>query len=164
MTAENLQTIREAVTAGGDSIVVLIVPPGNAGQLFGNPTTATPREERDLSIAQYKAQVEPDLSESRIRELCAEGVFPDTTDEAGEVVPGAYKDSAKEWRITREGIAARQKKEREEGLRRRAEEKAAKAARAEGDAREPQTHGVKNGRSREQTGSPPTGSRAARPH
>jgi hypothetical protein len=126
MTTENLQTIREAVTANGDSIILLIMPSGHFGQIFGN-APAQPQEERDLTVAQYQAKVEPDLSDSRIRELCAAGVFPDTTYAEGEVVPGAYKDSAGSWRITREGIVARQTLEREEGLRKRADAETAQA-------------------------------------
>jgi hypothetical protein len=119
--------ISQLLRARDDSILVLVVSPGRLGQLLSevNP----PPEDgfrADLSVSQYRSQFEPDLSESRIRELCAANQFPDSEIEAGEVVPGAYKNSRGEWQITMEGIRARQRRERAQGLERRkrqAEEK-----------------------------------------
>lgn len=128
MTTDNLQAaIREAVSGTGDSFLVLVVPTARVRDLFGDSAPAQQSYTADFTVQQYREQFEPDLSDSRIRELCASRVFPDTMTEDGRVVPGAYKDSTGAWRITREGIVARQKKEREEGLRKRAEAEAAKA-------------------------------------
>lgn len=128
MTADNLQTILDALSGAGDSLLVLVIPATRMRDLFGDSAPAQPSYERDLLVPEYRVQFEPDLSDSRIRELCASKVFPDTTAEDGRLVPGAYKDSTGAWRITRAGIVARQRSEREEGLRKRAEAEAAKAA------------------------------------
>jgi hypothetical protein len=134
MTTDNLQTIREAVSGAGDSLLVLVVPATRVRDLFGDSAQAQPPYTADLTVPQYREQFEPDLSDSRIRELCAARAFPDTTSEDGQVVPGAYKDSSGAWRITREGIVARQRLEREAGLRKRAEAEEEKLARAEAEA------------------------------
>lgn len=131
MTTDNLQIIREAASGAGESVFVLIVPAARMPELFGASTQAQSRFEADLSVAEYREQVEPKLSDGRIREMCAEGVFPDTTTQDGEIVPGVYKDSKGEWRITREGIVARQRAERAEGLRKRVETAEQKYAKAE---------------------------------
>jgi hypothetical protein len=130
MTTENLNTIRKAVSGAGDSLLVLVVPVSRVRDLFDGSAPAHPVYTADLTVPHYREQFEPDLSDSRIRELCAAKVFPDTTTEDGRVVPGAYKDSGGNWRITREGIVARQTYERADGLRKRAE---AETAKAEGD-------------------------------
>lgn len=127
MTTDNIQTIREAVSGAGDSLIVLIGPAARVRDLFGDSAPAQPTYAADLTVPQYREKFEPDLSDSRIRELCAAKAFPDTTAEDGQVVPGAYKDSAGNWRITQEGIVARRAYEREQGLRKRAEAEAAKA-------------------------------------
>jgi hypothetical protein len=95
---------------------VLVVSLDALRQLFSATESAPFR--RDLTVAQYKAQVEPELSESRIRELCADGTFPDVEAD-NETVPGAYKDSRGDWRITPEGIAERQRQERARGVKMR---------------------------------------------
>jgi hypothetical protein len=145
MTTDNLQTIREAVSGAGDSLLVLVVPAARVRDLFGDSAQARPSYTADLTVPQYREQFEPDLSDSRIRELCAGKAFPDTATEDGRVVPGAYKDSSGGWRITREGIVARQRLEREEGLRRRAEADEEKTARDEAHARA-RSAGEVNGR------------------
>lgn len=127
MTTDNLQTIRETVSGAGDSLLVLVIPATRMRDLFGDSAPAQPSYTADLTVPQYREQFEPDLSDSRIRELCASKAFPDTTAEDGRIVPGAYKDSTGAWRITREGIVARQRSEREEGLRKRVEAETAKA-------------------------------------
>lgn len=43
MTTDNLQTIREAVSAAGDSLLVLIVPAARMPELLGASTQAQPR-------------------------------------------------------------------------------------------------------------------------
>lgn len=110
---------------GRGNAVVLVVPVNDLPALFaGGPEAAEDPFVPDLTIAQYKERYEPNRSESRIRELCAAGVFPDTpdTEADGEVIPGAYKDEAGEWRITLEGIIARQRRERRHGLDQRVRE------------------------------------------
>jgi len=163
MTTDNLQTIREAVSAAGDSLLVLIVPAARMPELLGASTQAQPRFEADFSVAEYREQVEPKLSDGRIREMCAEGVFPDTPGENGELVPGVYKDSKGEWRITREGIVARQRHEREQGLRKRleaAEKKHADADAASGSG----AKRSKGGRVRKRNGRTGSSSAAVRPN
>lgn len=73
----------------------------------------------DLSVEEFKARYEPDLSLSRIRELCAGGAFPDTPDDRGGMTPGVYKTAKGEWRITMAGIVERQRQERSNGIQRR---------------------------------------------
>jgi len=136
MTTDTLQTIREAVSGAGDSLLVLVVPTARVRDLFGDSSPAQPTYTADFTVPQYRERFEPDLSDSRIRELCAAKAFPDTTAEDAQVVPGAYKDSAGNWRITREGIVARQRLEREEGLRRRGEAEEEKVSKAEAEVAE----------------------------
>lgn len=135
MKADALDTLRAALS-DGESLVLVVVPPGRLRDLV----PATPPDTgfaRDLSVAEYRATHEPDLSLGRIRELCAAGAFPDATDARGEVTPGAYKNAKGEWRITPAGIVERQRKERLDGMDRRdreAELSKAKPKTPEGDA------------------------------
>lgn len=117
---------------GGEALVFVVVPQVAPG----NPVTessSTTRFAPDLSIEEYKARHEPDLSVSRIRELCSEGAFPDTTDEDHAVTPGAYKNAKGEWRITLAGIVERQRQERIDGMRRRDREAEERRARREAE-------------------------------
>lgn len=118
MGHKNIEKIRE-IASGGDSVVVLIVPANSIGDIFRDSGPGDDGFTQDLGIPEYQARFESKLSLSRIREICAEGAFPDSVDESGETVPGAYKDSKGEWKITMAGIRARQRKEREAGLKRR---------------------------------------------
>ena len=132
MISEGIQEILRTRGDGEDSILVLVVPPTSLGELLGQ--TRVPEEAcytPDLSISKYRSRFEPELSESRIRELCAGGHFPDYEDESGEKTPGAYKNSKGEWRITMEGIIARQKSERAKGIQRRENERRRADARKE---------------------------------
>ena len=122
MTSENMKTIQAAVAGADDSVLVMVIPTSRINDVFGGSEPIGDPYTPDLKIAEYKAQFEPELSLSRIRELCAEGAFPDSENESGEVVPGAYKNSKDEWQITMAGIVARQRREREEGLKRRKRE------------------------------------------
>lgn len=116
MTEAVLGALRIALR-DGEPLVLVVVPPGRFHDLVPD---ALPDNgfSPDLSIEQYKAKHDPNLSLSRIRELCVAGAFPDTTDEAG-VTPGAYKNAKGEWRITLAGIVERQRQERLNGMERR---------------------------------------------
>lgn len=112
----------QAALAGGihaGNVVVMILPAEVVGAMFGSHPerrSGQPDPERDFTVAQYLRQYEPGLSENRIREQCGEGYFPVTLAEDGTEVPGAYLDSHGHWRITREGIAERQRRDRQAGL------------------------------------------------
>lgn len=117
---------------GGEALVFVVVPQGVPGNPVPEPS-ALSGFAPDLSIEEYKARHEPDLSVSRIRELCVAGTFPDTTDEQGDVTPGAYKNAKGEWRITLAGIVERQRHERVDGMRRRDREAEERRARREAE-------------------------------
>lgn len=136
MNADDVLTELGAAIPEDDSILVLVLPAGRLRNLFAPPAAQGREFVRDLTVAQYRERFEPSLSESRIRELCAEGVFPDSAGEDGESVPGAYKDGKGEWRITLAGIVARQRHERSEGMRVRAASLSARKRR-KADATEP---------------------------
>jgi hypothetical protein len=117
---------------GGEALVFVVVPqgaPGTSVAESSSPTSFAP----DLSIEDYRARHEPDLSLSRIRELCVAGAFPDTTDGQDTVTPGAYKNAKGEWRITQAGIVERQRQERLDGMRRRDREAEERKARREAE-------------------------------
>lgn len=71
--------------------------------------------ELDYTVPEYRLRFAPDVSENTIRDWCAKGIVPQTRKD-GEFVPGAYKDSLGRWRITREGIAERQRRDRIAGV------------------------------------------------
>lgn len=125
-----------------DNVLVLVIPRSEVSGLFSrSPQDAADDFEQDFTVAQYKERFEPNRSESRIREICSTGAFPDTTAASGEVIPGAYKDRAGDWRITMEGILARQRRERAHGLeqRRREDERRRKDAKKDGAEGKPPT-------------------------
>lgn len=131
MSEDVLEAVRAALR-DGESLVLVVVPSGRFRDLVPE---ALPDDSfsPDLSIEQYKAKHEPDLSLGRIRELCALGAFPDTRDEAGVITPGAYKTTGGEWRITLSGIIERQRQERLDGLRRRDREAERRKARRQAE-------------------------------
>lgn len=128
---DTLKTFREA-TGMDDAVLVLVVPQDKLPALFSGGEGRPSDVELDLTVAQYRERYEPDLSESRIAEMCAAGVFPDSVAPDGDTIPGAYKTRSNHWRITKAGIQARQKRDREEGLKRRQEEAVRKAEQSEG--------------------------------
>ena len=112
----------QAALAGGidtGNVVVVILPAEAVGAVFGSrpeSRAGAPDPERDFTVAEYQRRYEPELSANRIREQCGEGYFPATIAEDGTEVPGAYLDSRRQWRITREGIAERQRRDRQAGM------------------------------------------------
>ena len=112
----------QAALAGGidtGTVVVMILPAEAVGAMFGSrpeSRAGAPDPERDFTVAEYQRRYEPELSANRIREQCGEGYFPATVAEGGTEVPGAYLDSRGQWRITREGIAERQRRDRQAGV------------------------------------------------
>jgi hypothetical protein len=113
--------LRTALAGGIDTgnVVVMILPaelvPAVFGSRVGSPSSG-PDPERDFTVAEYRRRYEPELSASRIREQCGEGFFPTSLADDGTEVPGAYRDSRGQWRITREGIAERQRRDRQASL------------------------------------------------
>lgn len=133
---------------------VTLTPPG----LLANGGGAAPRPrdpELDFLLPEYRERFAPQVSENTLRDWCADGYFPDTG--AGETaVPGAYKDILNRWRITREGIAERQRLDRMAGLKRKRGEAADRSGvPSTGEVLEPapgataealgSLHGVQNG-------------------
>lgn len=117
MSEDVLETLRISLL-DGKPLVLVLMPSGRFGDLGpkGLPgDTFSP----DLSVEEYRAQYEPELSPTRIRELCVGGAFPDAVGPSGEVTPGVYKTSGGEWRITLAGIVERQRQERVNGIERR---------------------------------------------
>lgn len=100
-------------------VVVLVMTPEAAREFFAPPLAGEPAFQKDLSLKEYRARFDPDLSPGWIRELCASGAFPDTVLEDGRTVPGAYKASTGNWRISLDGVRARQEEDRSAALRRR---------------------------------------------
>ena len=86
----------------------------------------------DISVKQM-AELE-DKGTTTIRDRCAAGYYPGTI-EKGVLVPGAYKNSSGDWRITLAGIHAAQEREREEAVDRQPMSQASPPALREGTVR-----------------------------
>lgn len=123
MTPEDTEQIRKALNGDEERIPVVVLPARQLGTLFGGVPHADGNVfSADLTIEEYQERYAPALSPSRIRELCATGEFPDSVSDDGAPVPGAYKMPNGTWRITMEGIVARQAHDRAEGLKWREQE------------------------------------------
>ena len=100
----------------GGRVVLLVIPPEPAPACDGACLTGrTGAFEGDLTIEEYRTRYAPNLSPSTVAGWCRDGEFPDTTDEAGVIVPGAYA-TARGWCITMPGVQERQRRARQKGL------------------------------------------------
>ncbi len=98
------------------SVVVLVVPAEHARALFMPAQVAAPMQtefQPDIDLETYIAKYEPTVSLSTVRQRCADGWFPDTFQQDGNLVPGAYRNRNGHWRVTVAGIMAAQRLDRE---------------------------------------------------
>jgi hypothetical protein len=114
--AENARKVIDAACRDGD-MVVLIVPRDVAMSLFATPAVQAESVQVDYTVREYQKRFEPRLGLNRLREMCAEGAFPDSRAADDSIVPGAYKLASGQWRITSEGIEARRREARALSLR-----------------------------------------------